>query len=360
MNNELKKFSDGLAEVAAFAGKSVVTVKSRRRLPASGIALDAETILTAAHVIEDDENIRVVLGDGSEQPAKLLGYDPNSDLAVLQLENGGAEAALTAEQVAVGELVLALGRPFGEVQASLGTLSAKGGPGHHRRSGTLESHYRTDATPYPGFSGGPLVNVSGQVVGINTSGLGHGNSIVIPIGLALRITEMLKKYGTIKRGYLGITGQPVDLPEESVQALGREQSQGLLIVSIEKDSPAAACGLLVGDILVGLAGEPVLTHGQLIGLLSGEVVGQETEIEVLRGGKPITLKVTIAERPEHDEDWHGRQHWRQYRMSRGPWRGGWEAHGERHHRHMNHEHRGAQRKHKRGGKHHRHEDDKKE
>ena len=149
MNNELKKFSEGLAEATAFAGKSTVTVKSRRRLPASGIALDGETILTAAHVIEDEENIRVALADGSEQPAKLLGYDPNSDLAVLQLESGGAEAAVTAEKWQYGELVLALGRPFGEVQASMGTLSAKGGPSHHRRGGMLEGHYRTDATPLP-------------------------------------------------------------------------------------------------------------------------------------------------------------------------------------------------------------------
>jgi len=212
MNKELKKFSDGLAEATAFAGKSVVTVKSRRRMSASGIALDADTILTTAHVIEDDENIRVVLGDGGEQPAKLLGYDPNSDLAVLQLESGGAEVSAIAEKVAVGELVLALGRPFGEVQVSMGTLSAKGGPSYHRRGGMLEGHYRTDAIPFPGFSGGPLVNVSGQVVGINTSGLGHGKSIAIPISIALKIAESLKKDGTIKRGYLGLTGQPVELP----------------------------------------------------------------------------------------------------------------------------------------------------
>jgi S1-C subfamily serine protease len=359
MNKELKKFSEGLAEAASFAGKSVVTVKSRRRLPASGIALDGETILTAAHVIEDEENIRVVLADGKEQSAKLLGYDPNSDLAVLQLESGGAEAAVTAEDVEVGELVLALGRTFGAVQASLGTLSAKGGPSHHRHGGMLEGHYRTDATPYPGFSGGPLVNVSGQVVGLNTSGLGFGKSIAIPIRIAIKIAELLKKDGTIKRGYLGITGQPVDLPEDSAKALGREQSQGLLIVSIEKDSPAAASGLLVGDILVGLSDQPVETHSQLLGLLSGEIVGQETGMEVLRGGKPETLKVTIAERPEYDEDWHERRAWRHRGVGGRAWRGSWHRHRSHHrsHHHEHHEHHSHHRRNK-GGR-GRHQDDQK-
>jgi S1-C subfamily serine protease len=355
MNKELKKFSDGLAEATAFAGRSTVTVKSRRRLPASGIVLDVNTVLTAAHVIEDDENIRVVLSDGSEQAAKLLGYDPNSDLAVLKLESGGAEAAVIAEKVGVGELVLALGRPFGEVQVSMGTLSAKGGASFHRRGGMLEGHYRTDATPYPGFSGGPLVNVSGQVVGINTSGLGHGKSIAIPIEIALKIAEVLKKDGTIKRGYLGITGQPVELPDESVQALGREQSQGLLIVSIEEDSPAANSGLIIGDILVGLAGKPVVTHSQLLAALSGEIVGQETEMEVLRGGKPETLKVTITERPEHYNGQHRRRAWSHRGFGLGSRRVGRSVHGVHHHHHEHHRDEHHQRHRRR-----RRRDDKKE
>ncbi|MBN2043792.1 MAG: trypsin-like peptidase domain-containing protein [Anaerolineales bacterium] len=340
MNGELKKFSEDLAEAAALAGKSVVTVKSRRRLPASGIALDAETILTAAHVIEDEENIRVVLADGNQQPANLVGYDPNSDLAVLALENGGAQPAAIAAEVKVGELVLALGRPSGDLQASLGTLSAKGGPGHHRGGGMLEGHYRTDATPFPGFSGGPLVNVSGQVVGINTSGLWHGKSIAIPMPIALKIAELLKKDGTIKRGYLGITGQPVELPEGSAAGLGRDQTQGLLIVGIEKDSPAAASGLLIGDILVGLAGEPIENHNQLLNALTGELVGQQSELEVLRGGKPETLKVTVGERPDYHDDPHRPRHWRGQRMvrfRRGDWHEGRGAHAPGRHR-RSHEH----------------------
>jgi S1-C subfamily serine protease len=199
----------------------------------------------------------------------------------------------------------------------------------------LEGHYRTDATPFPGFSGGPLVNVSGQVVGINTSGLTHGKSIAIPTPSALKIAEMLKKDGTIKRGYLGITGQPVELPEGSAEALGREQGEGLLIVGIEKESPAAASGLLLGDILVGLGGDPILNHRQLLSALTGEIVGQESELEVLRGGVPETLKVTVSERPDHHDDPHSPRHWRRKGFARGRRKGGGHGRGK-HHGHRGH------------------------
>jgi S1-C subfamily serine protease len=333
MNQELKKFSAGLAEAVKSAGAFTVAVRSRRRLPATGIALDAETILTAAHVIEDDENIQVVLPDGTQVAAELLGYDPNSDLAALKLETASATPAATEESVQVGELVLALGRPFGDVQASLGTLSAKSGPVQYRSGGMLEGHYRTDATPYPGFSGGPLINVEGQVVGINTSGLGIGNSVAIPIGVAAKVAAMLKEHGTIKRGYLGISSQPVELPGAAQEALGRDQESGLLVVDLEEDGPAAGGGMMVGDILVGLGGEAVETHRQLMVQLSGDVVDREIDLEVLRGGKPETLKITIGTRPDFHAEGRARhrarfaRHWGVHHRSRHHWPRG--RHGRR-------------------------------
>jgi S1-C subfamily serine protease len=330
MNTELKKFSQGLAEAVKAAAAGTVTVRARRRLPASGIALDAETILTAAHVIEDGDNIMVVLPDGTESAATLAGYDPNSDLAVLTLAEGKASPAKVQTEAAVGELVLALGRPFGRIEASLGTLSAIGGPTVNRRGGTLEGHFRTDTTPFPGFSGGPLVNVSGEVVGINTSGLGFGDPIAVPMPVALKIAEQLKKHGSIKRGFLGISGQPVELPEAGVKALKRKQASGLLIVGIEADSPATGSGLLIGDILVGLAGQPVESHRTLLSLLTGELVGQETELQMLRGGKPETLKVTIGERPEHSHDEHPGK---RFRSKLRRWHGGRRGHHGHHGRH---------------------------
>jgi len=333
MNEDLKKFSAGLADAAQQAGTYTVSVHARRRLPASGIALDAQHILTAAHVIENDEQIMVGLPDGTQLGAELLGYDHNSDLAVLKLAEDAATPMSFSDQVQVGELVLAIGRPFGEVQASLGTLSAKGGPTHNRSGGVLEGHFRTDATPYPGFSGGPLINVEGKAVGINTSGLTHGSSIAIPIPVALKIAEMLKEHGTIKRGYLGISGQPVQLPAEAAQSLNQEQDHGLLIVGLEEDGPAAEGGLMVGDILIGLAGKPIESHQQLLVRLAGEVVGQELDVEVLRGGKPTTLKVTLAERPDvHSESGHRRRsaRWGMHRKGGRRHHFKWGRHGGHH------------------------------
>lgn len=325
MNDKLKELSAGMADSVEKAGAYTVTVMARRRLPATGIALDKDTILTAAHVIEDDENITVVLPDGKKLGAELLGYDPRSDLAALKLESADAAPAELAGEGEVGQLVMALGRPFGRgMEASLGILSAKGGPLHGRRAGLLESHYRTDAIPYPGFSGGPLVDVDGKVLGINTSGLGIGNSIVIPIQEAVKVVEMLKEFGTVKRGYLGISGQPVELSEDAQKALGREQESGLLLVGIEEDGPAAKGGLVVSDILVGVGGEAVATHGELLYSLTGHLVGKEVEVEVLRGGTPKTLKVVVGERPDLPMEERHMRHSK--RFARRFMRGNWDVH----------------------------------
>jgi S1-C subfamily serine protease len=160
----------------------------------------------------------------------------------------------------------------------------------------LEKFIKSDVVSYPGFSGGPLVNGDGTIFGINTSGFGSGSAITIPAELALKIAETLEKHGKIKRGYLGIRSQSVEIPAEAKKALKREQSTGLLLVGIEANSPAGKDGLMVGDILVGVAGEPVSHHDELYARLSGDVVGKSTPIEVLRGGKLESVKVTVGER----------------------------------------------------------------
>lgn len=297
--NILTELSSAMVDAVEKAGGSTVLVDARRRIPASGIALSKELVLTANHVVEMDEDIRVILPGGSELSAEILGRDPGSDLALLKLEKSSATPMESDGDLRIGQLVLALGRPTPEgVQASLGIVSAIGGPTRTRRGGMLEKYVRTDAVPYPGFSGGPLVDIDGKVVGINTSGLGHSNSLAIPIQLAKKIADSIEKHGSVKRGYLGIRSHVVDVTEEAQKALGREQPQGLLVISLEEDSSAAKGGLLVGDTIVGLNGEPVETHDELMALLTGEVVGQPTPVEVLRGGKPKTIKVAIAERKE--------------------------------------------------------------
>ena len=297
-NNMLIELSDALADAAEKAGKSTVLVSARRRMPASGIAYASDLILTADHIVEREEDIKVILADGTEVPAKVAGRDAGTDLAVLKLERAAATAAeVTKSPARLGQLALVLGRPSPDgIEASLGTVSAIGGPTRTGRGGMLDRYIRTDSISYPGFSGGPLVAADGTVLGINTSGLSNGGAITIPADIAWKIAETLVQNGRIKRGYLGIRSQTVEISNASQQALKREQSTGLLIVGVENDSPASKGGFIVGDILVAVAGVPVLHHDELFTRLNGDVVGEATPIEILRGGQPQTLNVQVGER----------------------------------------------------------------
>lgn len=296
--NVLVELSDALADAAEKAGKATVLVNARRRIPASGIVYTPDLILTADHVVEREEDITVTLPDGTETSARLAGRDAGSDLAVLKLERPARTVAEPTQSPArLGQIALALGRPSPDgIEASLGTVSAIGGPVRTGRGGMLERYIRTDSISYPGFSGGPLVAADGTVLGLNTSGLGRGAAITIPTDIAWKIAETLAKHGQIKRGYLGIRSQTVEIPDASQKSLKREQSTGLLVISVEDGSPASKGGLIVGDILVAVAGVPVLHHDELFARLSGDVVAQSVPVEILRGGQPQTLNVLIGER----------------------------------------------------------------
>jgi S1-C subfamily serine protease len=297
-NYALSSFSDDLAAAVQRAGASIVLVNARHRIPASGIAYAADLILTANHVVERDEEISVVLEDGREIAVTLAGRDPGSDLAILRLTEAAAQTAeVEAQEARVGQIVLALGRPgLGGVEASIGVVSAIGGPARTGRGGLLERYLRTDTTPFPGFSGGPLINAGGKVLGLNTSGFGHGAAVTIPAGLAWRTAEVLATHGQIKRGYLGVRSQPVRISPAQQQVLGRQQATGLLLVSVEDGSPAEQGGLLVGDILVGIGEQSVSDPDELTASLVGAVVGQPTTVQLLRAGQPLSVTVTIGER----------------------------------------------------------------
>lgn len=297
-SNPFTALSEAMVAAVDKAGSATVAVNARRRLPASGVLYTGHLVLTADHVIEREDDISVTLPDGNTVPVSIAGRDPSSDLALLRLgtpvESVAEKAAVPAK---VGQLVLALGRPGSDgIQASLGVISAIGGPVRTGRGGLLEQYLRTDAIPYPGFSGGPLVDAAGRVVGINTSGLARGASLAIPAALAWGLAETLEKHGHIRRGYLGVRSQPVSIPAAQQSSLGREQSSGLLLVGVESGSPAEAGGLLVGDIIVSIDGKPVNDPDELVASLAGPVVGVPTPVEVLRGGRPETLGVTIGER----------------------------------------------------------------
>lgn len=294
--NPAVALSDAMADAVEKAGAVTLLVDTRRRLPASGIAFGADLVLTADHVVERDEDLHVVLPDGTRLAAALVGRDPGSDLAVLRVSAAHLAVAERAPQDArIGQLVLALGRPsLDGIQASLGVVSAYGGPVRTGRGSMLDKYLRTDTTPYPGFSGGPLVDVAGRVLGLNTSGLARGMALTIPVSLAWSIAETLAQHGQVRRGFLGIRSQPVPLPVAQQTVLGRSQDAGLLLVGVEEKGPAGQGGLLVGDILVGINGHAIGDPDELLARLVGDLVGKATPVQVLRGGQPLTLNVVIG------------------------------------------------------------------
>ena len=291
----LSSLSNQLADAVDKIGPALVTVYGRQRLPSSGVVYKQGLVLTAEHAIEREEDLSVAGADGQKLPAQFVGRDPSSDLAVLRVPDLQVEPATQAGAARVGQLVLAVARPSEHgPMASQGIVSALGGPVRTGRGGMLEQYIRTDATPYPGFSGGPLIDTSGAVLGILTTGLAGGVALAVPTSIAWRVADTLTTHGRIKRGYLGISSQPVYLPE--AQRAGRDQETGLLVVRVDKDTPAEQGGLLLGDILVALDSQSVNDVDDLQALLSGDRVGNPVPVEVIRGGQVQALTVTIGQR----------------------------------------------------------------
>jgi S1-C subfamily serine protease len=298
MSNPLTDFSTILTSAAERGGASTVLVDARKRYPASGIAYAEDLVLTADHVItREDNDIKVGLPDGKSLKATLAGRDPGSDLAVLRLEEKVLTPAKTSDEAKVGQLVLAVGRPNNDgIQASWGIVTAIAGPARTHRGGMLDKYIKTETTAYPGFSGGPLLNTEGDVLGLNTSGLSHHSALTIPVSVAWRIAEALAKHGSVKRGYLGVRTQPVEIPEAARSALSNDQKTGLLILWLEENGPAQKGGLFVGDTIIAIGGKSASDPDDLFAALTSETVGKPIAVEVLRGGKPETVNVTVGER----------------------------------------------------------------
>jgi S1-C subfamily serine protease len=298
MTEVLASLSDALALTVAKAGSSVVRVEGRRRLPASGIVWSADgVVVTAHHVVQREENISLGLPDGKTVSATLVGRDPTTDLAVLRAETTKLAAPTWAEldSLQVGHLVLALGRPGQSVQATLGIVSALSGTSWRTPvGGQLDRYLQTDVVMYPGFSGGPLVSATGQVIGLNTSALLRGVSLTVPAPTVRRIVETLLEHGRVRRGYLGVSTQSVRLP--AVVADQVNQETGLLVVSVEPDSPADRGGLILGDTIVTLADNPVRHYDDLLAQLSPDRVGKTIPVRIVRGGQVEQITLTVGER----------------------------------------------------------------
>ena len=298
MSDFLSNLSDAMAGVVEAAGRSVVRVEGRRRLAASGVVWAADgVILTAHHVVHGDDEIGIGLPDGHTAGARLVGRDPSTDLAVLRTDAPGLVAATrtAGQELHVGHLVLALGRPGRTVQATLGIVSALGGEWRTPAGGLVDRYLQTDVVMYPGFSGGPLVDVGGRLVAMNTSALLRGVSLAVPVPTLERVVESLLTHGRVRRGYLGVGAQPVRLPETVAQQLGQET--GLLLASVNAGGPADRAGLLLGDTLVAIDGQPLRHMDDLVAALGGERIGQEARIRLLRGGQLQEIGVTIGARP---------------------------------------------------------------
>ncbi len=296
--NVLQQISAAMVSTVATAGQGVVRVNARRRLPATGIVWAQEQgntiIVSANHVVERDEEITILTPDNRELAAELVGRDPESDLVVLRVADAALQpAARTPEDaVQVGAVVLALGYAQG-LSATLGIISAVNGPWEGRRRRRFAQLISSDAPLLPGFSGGPLVDSAGRIVGLVSSHLGHGMTLAIPHQEIERVVAMLGKDGKIRRGYLGVGVQPVALPAAANANQGQER--GLLVVAVEDGGPAAHSGLIIGDILVSLAGQSLQSLEDLRAAIAAAPIGQAVATQLLRGGQPTETTVTLEE-----------------------------------------------------------------
>jgi S1-C subfamily serine protease len=297
-NNAFTLLSDAMSNAVETGSNYTVLVNSRRRFPATGIVYKPDLIITADHVVENDEDIVIIGADQVQYKATLAGRDPGNDLALLRLEKPSfSPSNISQNEARVGQLVLALARPSNEgVRVSLGAISFIGGPVRNGRGGLLEKYIQAEVNPLPGFSGGPLIDSEGAVLGLNTSGIAGGILLTIPISFVWATAKTLAENGRIQRGFLGIRSQPVEISEAARKTIGREQTTGLLIVNVESDGPAAQSGLIVGDILVAINSHPVKDPDDLWIQLSANVVGQKLPVELLSGGQKKIVMVQIAER----------------------------------------------------------------
>jgi S1-C subfamily serine protease len=292
----LEQLSDALAAAVERAAKAVVAVNARPRIASSGVLWRPGVVVTANHTLRREESITITRADGRTVPATIAGRDPASDLAVLKLEADGIPEFAAPAELKVGHLVLQVGRT-GDTghRASLGLVGAIVGPWRTWRGAELETVIQLDLAIHDGFSGSPLVDTRGRVVGVNTSGLGR-MPLALPVTVVNRIVEALLSKGRIARGYLGVGVQAVELG-----ALGDKftppRRAGLIALSVDPEGPAGQGGVQLGDVIVTVNAAPVDDPRDLVALLGPERVGATVALAMLRGGGPLTVTVKIAERP---------------------------------------------------------------
>jgi S1-C subfamily serine protease len=288
-------FSNQLADAVASAAPAVVQVQGRRR-PASGLVYASGVVVTTARALGREDGLRVRSHDGDTVDAELVGWDSATGLAVLRAEGLTAPAIQPAQaEPRVGHLALAIARSWSNfVTASAGIVAVIGGPLPTGRRRAIERVIRTTAPMHEGFAGGAFVDTAGGLIGVATASAIRGLGVVIPASIAWKAAATVLEHGQLKRGYLGIAGQPVAVPER--QRSGLDRSQALLVLGVTEGSPAAEAGVLVGDLLLDFDGHPAQSPEDLLDLLIGDRVGRTVPLRLLRGGQIVDIAVTVGTR----------------------------------------------------------------
>jgi S1-C subfamily serine protease len=301
-NSTLTELSSQLATAVEVAANSVVAIHARRRIPSSGIIWRHGVIVSASHTVRRDDEIPVTLPNGDSTIATLAGRDSATDLIALRVQGGGAKSHTApkadSSSLRVGSLVLAVGRPGKNVSASFGIVSAVGDGWRTWQGARIDRGLRLDLSVYDGFSGGPLVDASGAVLGLNNSALARGTPMALPANAVDRVLDELLERGHVRRPFIGVAVQPVALSPSLVKQHGLGNDSGLLILSIAESSPAEKAGILLGDVLLEADGQTLGRPDDLLDALSGVANNAAVSLKVLRGGTIKSVSVTPADRGE--------------------------------------------------------------
>ncbi len=290
----IEALSDGIADAIAAVGASVVSVRGSRRVPASGLVWGPQHVVTTHHALRRVEALMVVDADDQARSASVVGRDPATDLALLEVDGEPLVVApLAADAARVGQLVFPVGRTT-TLGAAFGLVATVGGPWTTGHGGQVDRWIEVDGSLPRGFSGGPLVSARGEVVGINTTQLSRRGAVV-PHATITRVVERLMTHGSVAPGYLGVGFYPGTLPAELAATVGQEQA--LMAVSLEPGGPGEAAGLLVGDALVHIDEVPMTGLRQLVGMLGALGADREVQLTVLRAGQIVTVLATLGARP---------------------------------------------------------------